>query len=119
MSWLLLAEACSDRSTKTSYLKQGAAALCDRKLPLLVTSRPDGSYELNSGVMDSAQLVHSLHVLLPPLSSRLVMVRLDAARGTQLRWIVSAIEREGGEAYVPDTACFPLPPGAKRPVFPR
>jgi biopolymer transport protein ExbD len=116
---LILSQACADTSANASYLKRGAANFCDRALPLLVSVRTDGQYALNSLVMDSAQLVQALHLVLPPSATKLVMVRVDSSRAGQVRWIAASIERDGGEAYAPDTACFRLPPGAKRRVFPR
>ncbi|HTE48172.1 MAG TPA: hypothetical protein VK636_23205 [Gemmatimonadaceae bacterium] len=105
---LVFVHACSIDSARAATLRDGAAVVCHRDQSLLVSSLPDGRFRLNYQIGDSAQLVRTLHDVLSPHADKLVMVRLDTNRGGALRWIVSAIESNGGQAYKPDTVCIPL-----------
>ena len=101
---LAAASACSEGRAATVQLKDGAAAACDSRQPLLLRVNADGGYAVNGLAMDSTQLVTSLRTALPPRANRVVMV--DAAPHERaLPWIIAAIERGGGVAYQPDDAC--------------
>lgn len=98
-------QGCAHNESATTLLRTGAAFVCHAP-SLLLSSRPDGGFALNAGVLDSAQLVAALRNILPPRPEKLVMVSLDATRQSSARWIISAIESNGGSAYLPDSACL-------------
>ncbi len=99
--------ACSSNEHRAIALHDGAAAACRTVPPIVLTSRGDGHFDVNRlPGFDSAQLVRTLHNVLPPRPDKMVMVRLDPRDSAALPWIVAAIERDGGTAYKPDTACM-------------
>lgn len=102
----VLAQGCSTEHSQPAPLRDHAAAVCKGSPGLVVSVRADGRYGLNSGVLDSAQLVQALHDLVPPRPDKLVMVRADAGPEAALRWVVPAIAHAGGTAYEFDQACL-------------
>ena len=98
---------CRTQLTHRESLRRGAAALCDRHTDLWIWLRTDGRYSLNTASLDSAQLVRALETALnaPRRLPRVVMVKLDPQQSTKLEWLVPLIERSGGVAYEPDSAC--------------
>lgn len=105
--WMLASFAsasCADH--RRQLLHTNAAVVCRAGQSLLVSAQADGRFRLGFAVLDSGSLVRTLPVILAPRSEKTVMVRLDSGRDTDLRWIVQAIERAGGVAYAPDSACL-------------
>jgi hypothetical protein len=98
-------QGCASNESATTLLRTGTAFVCHAP-SLLLSSRPDGGFAFGAGVFDSAQLVAALRTILPPRPEKLVMVSLDSTRQSSARWIVSAIESNGGSAYLPDSACL-------------
>jgi hypothetical protein len=98
-------QGCAHNESAPTRLRTGAVLVCHAPA-LLLSSRPDGAFALNAGVFDSAQLVAALGSILPPRPEKLVMVSLDATRQSSAHWIVSAIESNGGSAYLSDSACL-------------
>jgi hypothetical protein len=90
-------------------LRTDAASVCDpsRQLPLVLELPAAGGFRLNRQALDSAELARWLRdgqARRDP-AGRLVFVRADSLRARELGWLVPAIERAGGRAYEPDTAC--------------
>ncbi len=99
--------ACTLGHPDSERLKTGAATVCHAQHPLVLSFGEARAYDLNGNHMDSARLVQALRTILPPTPppGRLIIVRLDAARARELRWIVPAIRELGGDAYAYDNAC--------------
>jgi hypothetical protein len=95
-------QACFREAPHRAVLRTGAASVCHGP-PLLVSARPSGDYTLNARVFDSAGLVSALHHVLSPRPEKVVMVKVDSSRTWSLRWIVGAIEANGGSAFAPDS----------------
>lgn len=105
--WMLVSFAsasCADH--RRPSLHTNVAMVCRSGQSLLVSAQADGRFRFNFAVLDSGALIRTLPVILAPRSEKTVMVRLDSARDTDVRWIVQAIERAGGVAYSPDNACL-------------
>ncbi len=102
----VVVQGCSPAASPRVQLRTGAAEVCTTRPGLVLSARADGRYALDFSVYDSAQLVTALGNVVPPRPDRVVMVRVDTDRAKALRWIVPAIERNGGTAYQFDQACM-------------
>jgi hypothetical protein len=100
----LASASCADH--QPPLLRTNTASVCRAGQSLLVSEQGDGRFRLNFAVLDSGALTRTLPVILGPRAEKTVMVRVDANRSADLRWIVQAIERAGGVAYGLDSACL-------------
>src|SRR5512140_355511 len=100
----LASASCTDN--QPSLLRKDAASVCRAGQSLLVSEQGDGRFRLNFAALDSGALISTLPVILGPRADKTVMVHVDAARGSDLRWVVRAIELAGGVAYALDSACL-------------
>jgi hypothetical protein len=101
--------ASHDRPATTPRLRTDAASACDAGRIQLVLELPAaGGIWLNKEPFDSTSLVRWLRDGLARRdpAGRLVFVRADSLRARELGWLIPAIERGGGGAYEPDTACI-------------
>ena len=117
MGFVLL-YACLVDQSQAAPLKDHAGWYCSPGHTPLVSYRPGAGYVvMRSQVLDSAGLVKAFETILPPRSSKVVMIDTASVRADASRWIVSAIEKHGGAAYTPDTTCLREPPASLRHVF--
>ena len=99
--------------TGSGTLHLGAASVCDRGSSIRAEARQgESTFRLNLRPVDSTEVVRALvaaNLGSRPYGQRVVQVEVDSSRSDDLVPLLGAIGRGGGLAFLPDTACAPLP----------
>ena len=92
------------RERSASALLPVDATACSFETQFLEVPQ-SGGFIVNTEVRDSAGVARWLAEVLPRREKRLVQVRLDESRRSELAWLVPAIASAGGKAYTFDPSC--------------
>jgi hypothetical protein len=104
---LALVIACAGEGSEHLSLAKGVAQVCNSwEPPVHISVDSIGRYTLNGRSVTGEELSRSLGVVVPPRSSKVVMVDIDSAYRLDLTWLLAEIRALGGIAYEHDTTCL-------------